>query len=152
MLSSKLIGCWHKKNQSSAPCDNDVIMSDWVRHVGLCHLEFYDKTLDLVYHMGFWSSLFLLGFLVLSIYSQYLCYKMAQNTLVHTYELGHISLLKCSLNGMSHWIMGWILSLLWYSEQDRAKQNFFFLICLLLNYTLKHFGSVLGRHLMWIWI
>ncbi len=30
MLSSKLIGCWCEKNQSSAPCDNDVIISDWV--------------------------------------------------------------------------------------------------------------------------
>ncbi len=46
MFSSKLVGCWYKKNQSAALYDNDVIMSDWVWPIGLCHLEFRARNLD----------------------------------------------------------------------------------------------------------
>ncbi len=46
MLRSKLIGSWYKKNKSAAPCD-DVIMSDWVWRIKLCHQVFHARTLDL---------------------------------------------------------------------------------------------------------
>ncbi len=32
------------ENQSAVPCD-DIIRSDWVRPIGLCHLEFHARTL-----------------------------------------------------------------------------------------------------------
>ncbi len=51
--TSHIFECWAEsslatdteENQSAVPCDNDVIRSDWVRPIGLRHLEFHDRTL-----------------------------------------------------------------------------------------------------------
>ncbi len=50
---SRAFECWAAsslatdtgENQSAVPCDNDVIISDWVRPIGLRHLEFHARTL-----------------------------------------------------------------------------------------------------------
>ncbi len=51
--TSHIFECWAVsslatdtgENQSAVPCDNDVIRSDWVRPIGLRHLEFHARTL-----------------------------------------------------------------------------------------------------------
>ncbi len=51
--TSHIFECWAEsslatdtgENQSAVPCDNDVIRSDWVRPIGLRHLEFHARTL-----------------------------------------------------------------------------------------------------------
>ncbi len=51
--TSHIFECWAEsslatntgENQSAMPCDNDVITSDWVRPIGLRHLEFHARTL-----------------------------------------------------------------------------------------------------------
>ncbi len=49
--TSHVFECWESslatdtgENQSAMPCDNDVIRSDWVRPIGLRHLEFHART------------------------------------------------------------------------------------------------------------
>ncbi len=37
------------EKQSAVPCDNDVIRSDWVRPIGLRHLEFHVRTLHFLF-------------------------------------------------------------------------------------------------------
>ncbi len=37
------------QNQSAVPCDNDVITSDCVRPIRLCHLEFHARTIYILY-------------------------------------------------------------------------------------------------------
>ncbi len=51
--TNHIFECWAEillatdtgENQSAVPCDNDVIRSDWVRPIGLHHLEFHARTL-----------------------------------------------------------------------------------------------------------
>ncbi len=53
--ASHIFECWAAsslatdtgENQSAVPCNNDVIRSDWVRPIGLRHLEFHARTLYL---------------------------------------------------------------------------------------------------------
>ncbi len=74
MLSSELIGS--RENQSAVPCDNDVIMSDWVRFIRLRHLQFHAITLYLIL-MLCWCSPNLICFCncnnvkIIKIYSSY---------------------------------------------------------------------------------
>ncbi len=38
-----------QNNQSAAPCDDVIEFSERVRPIGLCHLEFHTRTLDLTH-------------------------------------------------------------------------------------------------------
>ncbi len=56
------VRCW-----SAVPCDNDVISLDWVKPIGLCHLEFHASALHVYSSLEYliligWSCQFMVWF------------------------------------------------------------------------------------------